>query len=343
MIIEKFKKSKLTNICYYYNQISSEDRKLYDSILQGIIECNTVINLPGNIGDKLPKITKMVLYDHPELFWIDGSYQCTLYAGKTELNFNYLYGKREIVQRSKEIEAAADKFKRTLSFRDKEYDIIRKAYLYVIDTVEYVANSSDNQNVYSSLVNCKSVCAGYSKAVQYLLQKNGIQAIYVSGTASGNGYSGKSHAWNIVRCNGKYYQVDATFADGLGNPDRRMKELGIHNMTYLCIDDSIMYRNHVPSGELKIPQCKSRDLNYFVKNGLYAETYDARVKANMKESIRKGQHTWCYQFSNYNAYRACFDDIQNGVYSKLVSEYLKASCRMTYVHDDVMYYILCWY
>lgn len=342
-MFEIFQKNNASNV-YYYGQIANTDRRLYDAVLQGIRDCAAVITLSAHAGDKLKTIIKMVLHDHPELFWIDSSYETTLYADKMELRFNYLYGKQEIARRSSKIEAAVSAFKRTLSFRDTEYDMIRKAYLYVIDTVEYVANASDNQNIYSSLVNRRSVCAGYSRALQYLLQRNGIQAIYVSGTANGNGFGvGKSHAWNIVRCKGRYYQVDATFADAYGNPDRKMIELGIHNLAYLCIDDNTMYRNHTPSRELQLPECRSKDLNYFVKNGLYAETYNDRVKTNMKDAVYQGKHTWCYQFSNYNAYSACLHDIENGRYSKLVSEYTRASSRIHYTHDEAMYCITCWY
>lgn len=170
----------------------------------------------------MEEITQMILCNHPELFWADGSYQYTSYDDKIELVFNYLYGKKEVRSRSKEIQKTTSVFTESLSKAGTEYDIIEKAYLYVIDTVEYKSDSSDNQNVHSSLVNHESVCAGYAKAIRYLLQQNGIQALYVSGVADGTG-SWDDHAWNIVRCDGRYSQVDATFGDGYTNPDEKWK------------------------------------------------------------------------------------------------------------------------
>lgn len=327
---------------YYHSVISNDERELYDLILDGVLDHDTSIILPANIEDKLQEITQMIMNDHPEIFWVDGAYQYIAYDDKTDLKINYLYEKDEIESRTNEIEATVNEFNSLLSIEDTDYDIVRKAYMYLIDTVEYVSDSSDNQNIYSSLVNQESVCAGYSKATQYLLQRNGIQALYVSGVANGSdGWD--NHAWNIVLCDGQYYQVDTTFGDGYTNPDIRMAELGIHNYAYLCIDDETMYRNHQVSQELSIPRCNSLDLNYYVQNGLYADDFDELVMQSMRDSVFRGENSWCYQFSNYEAYSACLKSIQEGMYSSLVGEYLVDACQTTYIYDDEMYYILCWY
>ncbi len=326
----------------YHSMITSDERELYDLILDGMLVHDTSIILPAGIENRLPEMTQMILNDHPEIFWVDGAYQYTAYDDKTDLVINYVYSQDEIKSRTKEIEATVNEFNLLLSPEDTDYDIVRKAYLYLIDTVEYVSGSSDNQNIYSSLVNRESVCAGYSKATQYLLQRNGIQTLYVSGLANGS-YGWDNHAWNIVRCDGEYYQVDTTFGDGYTNPDERMTELGIYNYAYLCIDDNTMYRNHQPSQELTVPRCDSLELNYYLQNGLYADVFDERVMHSIHDSVFNGEKTWCYQFSNYEAYSECLKSIQESAYSTIVSEYLVDACQTTYIHDDEMYYVLCWY
>lgn len=330
------------DLYYYRSMIAGDEQELYDLILDGMLGHDTSIILTAGIEDKLPKMMQMILNDHPEIFWVDGAYQYTAYDDKTDLEVNYLYREDEIKTRTNEIEATVNEFNLLLSPEDTDYDIVRKVYLYLIDTVEYVSDSSDNQNIYSSLVNRESVCAGYSKATQYLLQRNGIQALYVSGLANGS-YGWDNHAWNIVRCDGEYYQVDTTFGDGYTNPDVRMAELGIHNYAYLCIDDDTMYRNHQPSQELTIPRCDSLELNYYLQNGLYADNFDEEVVQSMRDSVFNGEKTWCYQFSNYEAYAACLKSIQESAYSTIVGEYLVDACQTTYIHDDEMYYVLCWY
>lgn len=65
---------------------------------------------------------------------------------------------------------------------------------------------------YGALVKGKAVCDGYAKAMFRLLNKAGVKCLYIVGTANdGNGSFG--HAWNKVKINGKYYNVDATWDD----------------------------------------------------------------------------------------------------------------------------------
>lgn len=64
-----------------------------------------------------------------------------------------------------------------------------------------------NQSAYSALVQGRSVCAGYARAYQYLMQQLGIPCYYCTG------YAGENHAWNIVRLDGVYYNVDVTWDD----------------------------------------------------------------------------------------------------------------------------------
>jgi len=73
--------------------------------------------------------------------------------------------------------------------------------------VEYDLGAAMNQSAYSALVNGRSVCAGYSRAFQYLMQEAGIPCYYCTG------YAGESHAWNIVGLEDGFYNVDVTWDD----------------------------------------------------------------------------------------------------------------------------------
>ncbi len=73
--------------------------------------------------------------------------------------------------------------------------------------VEYDENSDMNQSAYSALVLGRSVCAGYARSFQYLMQQLGIPCYYCTGT------SGEDHAWNIIKLDQTYYNVDVTWDD----------------------------------------------------------------------------------------------------------------------------------
>lgn len=63
--------------------------------------------------------------------------------------------------------------------------------------------------LYGGLVEGKSVCAGYALILDEALKRVGIKSQYVVGVENGNGK--KSHAWNQVKIDGKWYNVDATW------------------------------------------------------------------------------------------------------------------------------------
>lgn len=123
-----------------------------------------------------------------------------------------LWGRRK-EQRNQEIESARTSCLSGISDLSDEYEKIKYIYTYLIDNVDYDLDAPDNQNIYSALVGKRSVCAGYAKSCQYLLQQLGIYCIYVTGQTTDPNGGVADHAWNIVQCNGQYYYVDTTWGD----------------------------------------------------------------------------------------------------------------------------------
>ena len=141
-----------------------------------------------------------------------------------------------------------------------------------MEQTEYAEDSTDNQNIYSVFVNRRSVCAGYSRAFQYLAGQAGIFSLYVTGTVD----QGQSHAWNIVRCDDMYYNVDVTFGDPVFIRSEEMESgTGVsQNRTYydyLCVSDEEFLRTHTPDETLTRPSCDSNALEYYRMSGRYFE------------------------------------------------------------------------
>ena len=133
----------------------------------------------------------------------------TVYKDYTEFHPSYICTQDQRESRQEQIENAAQEALAGAQGCETEYEKIKYIFKYLVDTVDYDQNALDNQNIYSSLVGKRSVCAGYSRAAQYLLKQMGIECIYVVGTVKEQG----AHAWNIVKCDDKYYQMDVTFGD----------------------------------------------------------------------------------------------------------------------------------
>lgn len=90
-----------------------------------------------------------------------------------------------------------------------------KIYKYITDYVKYDnANLKDNSyklkyTAYAALCKGTSVCQGYSVLFYRMALEAGVDSRVISGKGNGS-----AHAWNIVRINGKYYNLDSTWDAG---------------------------------------------------------------------------------------------------------------------------------
>ena len=96
----------------------------------------------------------------------------------------------------------------------------------------YDLRAPNNQSAYSALVTGASVCAGYAKAFQYIMMKLNIPCYYCVG------FAGEDHAWNLIRLDGKFYNVDVAWDDPEGN------EAGTYNYDYFNLSDRAILKDH---------------------------------------------------------------------------------------------------
>ena len=331
---------------YYFTNLTEEERIVYAKIMNGFLEMDTDIKIHTD-QEVLGKLIRMILADHPEIFWTEGSYQFLDYGPYIVLQPDYNCDASVKQQRAQEIENEVTRALEQIQAGTSQYEYVKNTFTYLIDTVDYVTGAPDNQNIYSSLVNKQTVCAGYAKATQYLLQRMGMTALYVTGSVVDRG----DHAWNIVQCDGEYYQVDTTFGDPnfMDYDAEQMETLPgefMHDYYYLCCNDEMMYRDRTVDAEFQVPVCSSSTYNYYEMNNAYFESYSSDVVADLTDSIINGDRYWFCRFSNQEAYRQMFSEIQNGLYSRLVIENSSgaiSSIRTYFSYRDETCVIKLWY
>ena len=100
------------------------------------------------------------------------------------------------------------------------YSEAKEKYVYdwIVMHTTYQSNSYD-QTAYGVLMNHQAVCAGFASTFTYLMNRLGIPTYTVTGYSSSETGSGE-HAWNIIKLNGRYYNVDPT-ARPMQQTDRR--------------------------------------------------------------------------------------------------------------------------
>lgn len=324
---------------YYYQQLSEEEQNLYKEMYQGVLESSPAIYMHSPDIGVLKRVSQFIFCDRPELFWCNGEMQVTSYNDYSEVQPVYTYTGEEKDNRQLQIEEAAAECLSGINSEMTEYDKVKYIFEYLVNTVDYNLDALDNQNIYSALVGKSSVCAGYSRSAQYLLQKLGIECIYVTGVIPGQG----AHAWNIVKCGEQYYQMDVTFGDPVfletGNGEN-MPDKSI-NYDYLCCSDAEILKNHTMDTDVIYPVCSSMDLNYYKLNGMYYEEFrPEQLLQDMNQTIYNGDSSFTCKFSNNTLYQEAYDSILNDLVQRaaqnLLEHYGLQTVQYTYIEDEEM-------
>lgn len=287
---------------FYYSQLTEQEQLTYREIYQGIMDHQEEIYVHGTDPNKVNSILNCVIYDFAEIFWTDGTGMSNSFElGFTLVEVEYQYSLEERTAKETEIETATTDILSQLSALTDEYEKIKMAYEYLVNTVEYVDGVKDDQNLYSALVGKQTVCAGYARANQYLLNQSGVYCTYVLGTAT-NEDGSEAHGWNIVECNGKYYYVDVTWADPIPEEETPVLQRDMI-YDYLCCDETLLSSTHVIQEGYEYPVCDSGDLNYYKLHGMYYETVDKKQLLNdMKEDIDSKANSTIFQFASTDLY-----------------------------------------
>lgn len=142
---------------------------------------------------------------------------------KTTLNIKYLCTKEQETYVDNELKNIV---KSLIKEGMSDYDKVKAINDYIINRYEY-DYSLNSISVYTSLTTSEAVCQGYSMTAYKMFEYAGVKNRIVVGTARGT-----SHSWNLVRVDGKWYQIDITNNDS-GNPDK-----------YFLVSDQFLIENN---------------------------------------------------------------------------------------------------
>lgn len=197
----------------YYHMLDAKGQHMYRQIYANASALNEAfVPIEAVPSSEIRDIICAVYNDHPELFWLNTAYVCKYDKNKIcaelELDFN---------ETADELDSASAEFNNTVNNiltqvqnLGSNYEKEKRVHDLLIDKITYLSNAKMSQSAYSALVNEETVCAGYARAYQYLLQKLGIPCYYCTG------FAGEDHAWNIVALDDGYYNVDVTWDDTPG-------------------------------------------------------------------------------------------------------------------------------
>lgn len=203
---------------FYYEQLSEIEKKNYKSLRNGMLAQDEKIYVENLDLDQIFEIFEFVTNDYPEIFWCDSV--VNLYTADLDEDYNgpgdyldysvveidYNYSREERAAKEAELIPVIDEILTGTEGILSDHDKIKFAFDQIVYNTNFNLSATDNQNILSVFLNHSSVCAGYSKAIQLLLEEMKVYSTYVTGYARGEG-----HAWNLVSVDGVYKYVDATY------------------------------------------------------------------------------------------------------------------------------------
>lgn len=270
---------------YYFEQCNDEEKTLYVELYRILDIQGTELLVSVTDPDLLAKVYQCVINDHPELFYLNG-YTYTQYTRQGAVQYltfsgRYLYEPKEVEMRQNKIDAVvAENWDRLVGA--DEYETVKAVYEYLIFETDYSMDSPDNQNICSVFLDKKSVCNGYAKAAQYLLNQFGIPCIIVNGNAGG------LHAWNIVEIDGEYYHMDTTWGDPSFHPTDGAEDIAAPDIDYgyFCVTTAEICKNHTIDTTFAVPECTATAANYFIREGLYLNGFEEEKLRQIFEQAR---------------------------------------------------------
>lgn len=265
---------------YYYNRMGKREQSVYHGMKTGLAALAPSFQVPRLEGHELSDIYFKLRLDCPEIFYTVGfKYRYYKDSDHVEMIPEYLFDKGKIRAHQQAMKARVEKLARPagkLGEKEKElyiHDFICKNIRYDKLKKPY------SHEIIGPLGQGVGVCEGIAKTVKILCDALGIWCIVVISEANPEKKIKYRHAWNIVRIGGRYYHLDATFDNTLGQ-----KEIARYD--YFNLDDSRLFRDHEPVID-PVPPCSDGESFYYREKKM-SFTKREEVEKRALQAAKKG-------------------------------------------------------
>ena len=293
---------------FAYDQLEENVQSVYAQLYTGVSERKQKFTLNASDTEDIKSALSALIIDHPEFFWIDGNAGMSGYKalGIWQISLDFTVNADEIDSIAARIDEKANEYLASLPEGASDYDKVKAAYEYIIRTTDYDTSSRNNQNIMSVFLDGRSVCAGYARALQYLLKKAGVWCAYIEGTT---GASMEGHAWNLVYIDGVYTYVDPSWGDPTYGEDATDASRLEIIYDYLCLtSDELMRIRHIPTGVYALPECTDTRFDYYRLNGLFYEGFDPdAVSGAVWHAVDEAERSVFFKFSDFESYQMAVD------------------------------------
>ena len=264
---------------YYYQHMTKPRQTVYHAMKTGFTALSPAFPVPRLENRELSDIFFQLRLDCPEIFYVTGfSYRFYPGADHVELVLEYLFDKSKIKDHQKALSARVEKLARPArSMSDWEKE--RYIHDFICENVRYdKLKKPYSHEIIGPLGQGVGVCEGIAKSVKILCDALGVWCVIAISEANPEAGIKYRHAWNILKIDGQYVHLDATFDNSLSHD-------GVIRYDYFNLDDSRLFRDHQPV-VYPVPCCTKGDQFYYRAAKLsFTKIEDVVKRAQM--SIRK--------------------------------------------------------
>ena len=229
---------------YIYNNLNSTEQTFWDALdyvcalyltgeddavsTSGMVLPDYTISYSSLSLERATDIFLMFNYSNPQYYFINGGYAYIESRGILVPTFytEFQSGSKRS-QATQAMKNTITSWESTIASAGSTEQKAKAAHDLIAKKVQYDDNYLTNpenpfhQSAYSVFCDDHSVCAGYTKAFEMLMNGAGIDTIAVLST---------DHAWNMIKINDSWYHMDCTWDD--------MDGYSGYEMIYKCFNRS---------------------------------------------------------------------------------------------------------
>ncbi|MBQ6594067.1 MAG: hypothetical protein IJH78_00200 [Clostridia bacterium] len=257
-------------LCVWRAELSGGEQVIYDALLEAMSEKKTEVTVPWFFGADPGRILNAVSRDQPMLFFVD--FGKTVWTnssiGSTTVRWEPRMGPAEADIMIRRLDRKLRQLRLPSGGTQLQRELCVHNLLPRLNVVSAPGSGTwEDHTIVGPLLLGHTVCEGMTRLFCLLCAMCGVEARYVSGTAS-NALEKGPHAWNIVRLGSTYAHVDAYWDAHIGLCRGRY-----FAYDYFNLDDRAMRLDHSWDEE-KYPACTDR-YSYFRLCGAEVQDMEA--------------------------------------------------------------------
>lgn len=324
-------------IKHYFHDLSDTEKQAYNAVLTEAELFPPFIEIPALTQDELNHMFTALLYDNPELFFLENTSTIRKSQSRTLFYPDYRMREEDYTAMIGKCREVADQILDEAMQEETAFARERVVHDRVIAMCTYTDNKSNpyRNTIYGVLTGGAASCEGYAKTAKYLLDQLDIPCYVICGTSTPPGSNSQDHMWNIVQLDGDAYHLDLTWDDPILEGGGELIQYSYFNVT----DEQICLTHADYDAGC---ECTATAENFFVHEDLqfasFGESEQTRAAAYAAELLSMGSDGFQLQFADSASYsdacRLLFDDQQ--IYSLL--KQIKESTDRSFATDRVSYF-----